>query len=49
MRISDLCGDDFLDRKIECKEILGCIKKIKTGGGNGLVGELLNYDGMGMV
>ena len=34
-RISGLCGDDFLDRKIERKEILGCIKKIKnnkTGG-----------------
>ena len=23
-RISGLCGDDFLDRKIERKEILGC-------------------------
>ena len=27
-RISGSCGDDFLDRKIERKEILGCIKKI---------------------
>ena len=31
---------------------MGCIKKIKnnkTGGSDGLVGELLKYGGMGMV
>ena len=27
-RISGFCGDVFLDREIERKEILGCIKKI---------------------
>ena len=51
-RISGSCREDFLDRKIERKEILACIKKIKnnkTGGSDGLVGELLKYGGMGMV
>ena len=46
------CREDFLDRKIERKEILACIKKIKnnkTGGSDGLVVELLKYGGMGMV
>ena len=51
-RMSGACRDDFLDKEIERKEILGCIKRIKnnkTGGSDGLVGELLKYGGMGMV
>ena len=47
-RISGSCRKDFLDRKIERKEILACIKKIKnnkTGGSDGLVGELLSMVG----
>ena len=51
-RISGSCREDFLDRKTERKEILACIKKIKnnkTGGSDGLLGELLKYGGMGMV
>ena len=51
-RMSGVCRDDFLDREIERKEILGCIKRIKnnkTGGSDGLVGELLKYGGLGMV
>ena len=51
-RMSGVCRDDFLDKEIERKEILGCIKRIKnnkTGGSDGLVGELLKYGGMGMV
>ena len=38
-RISGSCGDGFLDRKIERREIIGCIKK-KIGGSDELVGEL---------
>ena len=51
-RISATCEDAFLDKKIERREILECIRKIKNnkaGGSDGLVGELLKYGGMGMV
>ena len=30
-------------------EIVKCIRKLKTGGSDGLVGELLKYGGSGMV
>ena len=39
-------------REIEKAEIVKCICKLKnnkTGGSDGLVGELLKYDGSGMV
>ena len=41
-----------LDKEIEELEIVRCIKKLlnnKTGGGDGIVGELLKYGGVGMV
>ena len=38
-----------LDRQIEREEIAQCVKKIKTGGCDGIVGELLKYGGSGMV
>ena len=41
-----------LDKEIEESEIVRCIKKLKnskTGGGDGIVGELLKYGGVGMV
>lgn len=45
-------GNDVLDGAIEPAEIFRCIKKLKnnkTGGSDGLVGELLKYGGSGMV
>ena len=44
--MSELCEDEFLDKEIEKGE---CIKNNKTGGSDGLVGELLKYGGSGMV
>ena len=44
--------DSFLDGKIEVSEILKCIRQIKnnkTGGNDGLVGELLKYGGIEMA
>ena len=41
-----------LDKEIEESEIVRCIKKLKnnkTGGGDGIVDELLKYGGVGMV
>ena len=41
-----------LDREISLEEIAVCVRKlknIKTGGSDGLVGELLKYGGMGMI
>ena len=41
-----------LDKEIEESEIVRCIKKLKnnkTGGGDGIVSELLKYGGVGMV
>ena len=50
--MSELCEDEFLDNEIEKGEIVKCIRKLKnnkTGGSDGLVGELLKYGGSGMV
>ena len=41
-----------LDRDISLEEIASCIRKLKnnkTGGSDGLVGELLKYGGLGMI
>ena len=46
------CEDAFSDKEIEKAEIAKCLRKIKnnrTGGSDGLVGELLKYGGSGMV
>ena len=51
-RMSGSCDDAFLDKGIEKAEIAKCLKKLKnnkTGGSDGLVGELLKYGGSGMV
>ena len=47
--MSESCEDNRLDIAIEKGEIVKCIKKRKTGGSDGLVGELLKYGGSGMV
>ena len=42
----------MLDREIELQEIARCVRKLKnnkTGGSDGLVGELLKYGGSGMI
>ena len=49
---SSACEDSILDREIEPSEIARCLhslKNNKTGGSDGLVGELLKYGGSGMV
>ena len=46
------CEDNILDREIDSAEISRCLRKLKnnkTGGSDGLVGELLKYGGSGMV
>ena len=46
------CEDGMLDREINLTKISRCIRKLKnnkTGGSDGLVGELLKYEGSGMV
>ena len=49
--MSESCEDDRLDIALEKGEIVKCIGKRnnKTGGSDGLVGELLKYGGSGMV
>ena len=50
--MSESCEDDRLDIAIEKSEIVKCIRKLKnnkTGGSDGLVGELLKYGGSGIV
>ena len=49
--MSESCEDDRLDIAIEKSEIVKCVRKLnnKTGGSDGLVGELLKYGGSGMV
>ena len=45
-------GDAFLDKEIEKGEIAKCVRKLKnnkTGGSDGIVGELLKYGGSRMV
>ena len=47
--LSRTCGDPVLDREIELQEIARCVRKLKnnkTGGSDGLVGELLKYGGL---
>ena len=49
---STVCVESVLDREIDLEEIALCVKKLKkykTGGSDGLVGELLKYGGSGMV
>ena len=44
--------DAFLDKEVEKGEIAKCVRKLKnnkTGGSDGIVGELLKYGGSGMV
>ena len=44
--MSNACEDSVLDREIEPAEIARCLhslKNNKTGGSDGLVGELLKY------
>ena len=44
--------NDRLDRQIDREEIAPCVKKLKnnkTGGCDGIVGELFKYGGSGMV
>ena len=43
--MSELCEDEFLDKKGEIVKCIGIIR----GGSDGLVGELLKYGGSGMV
>ena len=50
--MSVACEDDILDGEIDSAEISRCLRKLKnnkTGGSDGLVGELLKYGGSGMV
>ena len=47
--LSEVNENDRSDRKIEREEIAQCVKKLKTGGCDGIVGELLKYGGSGMV
>ena len=50
--LSKVCEDEALNWEIEKAEIVKCICKLKnnkTGGSDGLVGELLKYGGSGMV
>ena len=46
-----LCEDEYLDGELHKGEIEKCICRLKnkTGGSDGLVGELLKYGGVGMV
>ena len=47
-----MLSDPVLDREIELQEIARCVRKLKnnkTGGSDGLVGELLKYGGSGMI
>ena len=50
--LSEEAGDAFLDKEIEKGEIAKCVRKLKsnkTGGSDGIVGELLKYGGSRMV
>ena len=47
-----VCVGNVLDREIDLEEMALCVRKLKnnkTGGSDGLVGELLKYGGSGMV
>ena len=50
--VSEVCEDGAIDGRIEKEEIANCIRKLKnnkTGGSDGLEGELLKYGGSSMV
>ena len=50
--MSGSCEDAFLDKEIVKADIAKCLRKLKnnkTGGSDGLVGELLKYGGSRMV
>ena len=50
--LSEEAGDEFLDKEIEKGEIAKFVRKLKnnkTGGSDGIVGELLEYGGSVMV
>ena len=50
--VSKAYVDRVLDKEIEREEIAVCVRKLKnnkTGGRDGLVGELLKYGGSGMI
>ena len=50
--LSEEVTDSLLDKEIEKGEIAKCLsnlKNSKTGGSDGIVGELLKYGGSGMV
>ena len=40
---SNMCEDEYLDGELRKGEIEKCVCKLKTGGSDGLVGELLRY------
>ena len=47
-----MCEDEYLNGELRKGEMEKCIHKLKndkTGGNDGLVGELLKYGGVGMV
>ena len=50
--LSEEVTDSLLDKEIEKGEIAKCLRNLKnskTGGSDGIVGELLTYGGSGMV
>ena len=50
--LSEEVMDSLLDKEIEKGEIAKCLRNLKiskTGGSDGIVGELLKYGGSGMV
>ena len=50
--MSEEVTDSLLDKEIEKGEIAKCLRNLKnskTGGSDGIVGELLKYGGSGMV
>ena len=50
--LSEEVADAILDKEIEKDEITKCLRNLKhskTGGSDGIVGELLKYGGSGMV
>ena len=50
--LSEEVADSLLDKEIEKGEIAKCLRNLKnskTGGSDGIVGELLKYSGLRMV
>ena len=50
--LSEEVADSLSDKEIEKGEIVKCLRNLKnskTGGSDGIIGELLIYDGSGMV